>query len=93
MPAVDLHLILTYAWFDKIVEGDKTVEYRTLTPYWTSRIWTRRYRINYVRFQRGYTSDAVTCRVNKIDVGSCPYAGWAGQYFRIHFEGPHEGKP
>lgn len=50
---------LKYEWFDRIASGEKTVEYKSLTRYWLSRL------VNggeggkftfpkYIRFQRGY---------------------------------------
>lgn len=36
-----LHLTLTKKWFDMILSGEKTEEYRQIKPYWTSRlVWT-----------------------------------------------------
>ena len=50
---------LKYEWYDKISSGEKTVEYKSLTRYWLSRLvrgvdggqfaFPR-----YIRFQRGY---------------------------------------
>ena len=44
-------------------------------------------------FRVGYPSDSkprkwqdIVSRIVKIDIGPCPYIGWEGDYFRIHFE-------
>jgi hypothetical protein len=78
-------LVLTYRWFDLIASGEKRVEYRRIIPYWTRRIWNRRDNIVTVRFSRGYTRYTTTHRVTKINIGPCPYDGWDGVYYRIHF--------
>jgi len=36
--ATVLHLTLKKEWFDKIVSGEKTEEYRELKPYWYKRL-------------------------------------------------------
>ena len=33
-----LHLVLTGKWYDMIASGEKTEEYRALTPYWCNRL-------------------------------------------------------
>lgn len=33
-----LNFILTFFWFDKYAAGEKGIEYRRITPYWTKRI-------------------------------------------------------
>lgn len=44
-------------------------------------------------FRVGYPSNSkprkwpdIVCRIKKIDIGTCPYPGWNGEYFRILFE-------
>ena len=44
-------------------------------------------------FRVGYPSNSkprkwpdIVRRITKIDIGPCPYSGWNGEYFRIHFE-------
>jgi len=34
-----LHLTLFKKWFDEILSGKKTEEYRDLSLYWTKRLW------------------------------------------------------
>jgi len=80
-----LHLVLTFDWFDQTDRGWKRVEYRKMTPRWKKLIWDARDEIKTVRFARGYTADAREFYVHKIDIGSCPIAGWTGNFYRIHF--------
>ena len=39
-------------------------------------------------FRLGYSRKHhdIVRRIVKIDIGPCPYDGWDGEYFRIHFE-------
>ena len=39
-------------------------------------------------FRLGYSRKYpdIMRRIVKIDIGTCPYDGWDGDYFRIHFE-------
>lgn len=39
-------------------------------------------------FRLGYSRKYpdIVRRVTKIDIGTCPYDGWEGEYFRIYFE-------
>ena len=41
-----LHLVLIGKWYDMISSGEKTEEYRALTPYWCNRL-VHRYGIDY----------------------------------------------
>ena len=41
-----LHLVLIGKWYDMIASGEKTEEYRALTPYWCNRL-IQRYGIDY----------------------------------------------
>lgn len=41
-----LHLVLMGKWYDLIASGEKTEEYRALTPYWCNRL-IQRYGIDY----------------------------------------------
>lgn len=67
------------------MSGNKTVEYRRICPNWTRLIWSRRESIKRVVFHKGYTDTVIECDVLDIDIGPCPYAGWEGNYYRIHF--------
>lgn len=83
---MNLHLVLTYHWFDEIEAGKKTVEYRDKTMYWYNRIWLKRKEIKTVTFSRGYTSRTLTFDVTAIDEGTCPYPKWDKEYVRVHFK-------
>jgi hypothetical protein len=80
-----LHLVLTHHWYDATENGDKTAEYRAMTPRWKHLIWDQRGDIRHVRFARGYTKRTITRTVQRIDIGPCPIPGWDGQFYRIHF--------
>lgn len=41
-----LHLVLIGKWYDMIASGEKTEEYRDLTPYWCNRL-IQKYGIGY----------------------------------------------
>ena len=56
-----LHLNLYRKYFDAIVEGTKTIEYRDKTDYWKKRIEGREYDI--IKFRNGYAKDAPTMLV------------------------------
>ena len=56
-----LHLNLYRKYFDAIVNGTKTTEYRDKTDYWKKRIEGREYDI--IKFRNGYTKDAPTMLV------------------------------
>lgn len=83
-----LRLVLKANWFDRIATGQKTVEYREITPYWQKRIWADRHTLigESVTFSRGYTKRTITRRITAIDTGPCPYDGWDGVYYRVHFD-------
>ena len=53
-----LHLNLYRKYFDAIVDGTKTIEYRDKTDYWKKRIEGREYDI--IKFRNGYAKDAPT---------------------------------
>jgi len=82
---VVLHLILSFDWFNQVLSGNKTVEYRRICPNWSRLIWSRRDQIKTVVFHKGYTDTTIACDVDNIDIGDCPYGGWSGNYYRIHF--------
>lgn len=48
--------------------------------------WFAVFRVGYPsKGKQGKFPDIVR-RITKIDIGPCPYDGWDGEYFRIHFE-------
>ena len=64
-----LHLNLYRKYFDAIVNGTKTIEYRKKTDYWKRRIEGREY--DYIQFRNGYAKVAPTMLVeyNGYEVG------------------------
>ena len=56
-----LHLNLYRKYFDAIVNGTKTIEYRDKTDYWKRRIEGKEYDI--IKFRNGYAKDAPTMLV------------------------------
>lgn len=55
-----LHLTLLRRWFDEIVSGRKTREYRTIKPYWYKRL-SREY--DEVWFRNGYSKGMPFMRI------------------------------
>lgn len=56
-----LKIVIKAEWFDKIKDGSKTIEYREMTPFWTSRLFDKEgKRRNYdlIEFINGYNSNA-----------------------------------
>lgn len=51
-----LHLTLKKKWFDMILSGEKTEEYREIKPYWTNRFYSKKY--HYITFRNGYATNA-----------------------------------
>ena len=49
----NLHLTLTYHWYDEIKSGRKKIDYREKKPYWIKRIDGKKF--NQVILQRGYS--------------------------------------
>jgi hypothetical protein len=51
-----LHLNLYRKYFDQILKGEKTIEYREVTPYWSKRLEGRHYDV--IQFRNGYAKIA-----------------------------------
>ena len=51
-----LHLTIKKKWFDMILSGEKTEEYRDIKPYYNIRLIGREY--DSVVFRNGYARDA-----------------------------------
>ena len=51
-----LHLNLYRKYFDAILNGTKTIEYRDITPYWSKRLESRHYDV--IKFRNGYAKIA-----------------------------------
>lgn len=74
-----LHLTLKKQWFDMILSGAKTEEYREIKPYWTKRLLGKSY--DNVCFRNGYASNApqftielksITQSIGKPEWGAVP---------------------
>ncbi len=61
-----LHLVLTAFWFNKIVSGEKTAEYRKCSTYWNRRLTKGHY--DTVVFHRGYTSITAEYKIISINI-------------------------
>lgn len=61
-----LHLVLKHCWFDKIVSGEKTSEYRECSKYWNKRLSNHNY--DTVVFHKGYTNTTATYKIKSISV-------------------------
>jgi len=81
-----LHLMLHGKWFDSVNHGDKRIEYRQIKPRWTKQIWEKRDTLKTLVLHRGYTKNIIVAQIATIDIGSCPYPGWDGDYYRVHFK-------
>ena len=51
-----LHLNLYRKYFDQILKGKKTTEYREVTPYWSKRLEGKHYDV--IQFRNGYAKIA-----------------------------------
>lgn len=69
-----LHLTLKKEWFDEIASGRKTVEYRSIKPYWTTRLHGKNY--NEIHFKNGYGSHVPFM---KIEWKGMTTAVWKGE--------------
>ncbi|MCP4440100.1 MAG: ASCH domain-containing protein [Aureispira sp.] len=56
-----LHLTLTKKWFDLILSGKKTIEYRECKPYWKARLEGKSF--DEIVFINGYGKDRPFMRV------------------------------
>lgn len=87
-----IYLSLKKQWFDLIKSGEKRIEYRKLGDFWKKRIFQGTDKpIPFAVFTLGYPkrtdkSRRLFARIDKVDIGRCPYEGWEGQdFYRIHF--------
>jgi len=56
-----LTLTLKKQFFDEILNGTKTIEYRDISDYWTPRLENKDY--NVIVFRNGYNSNSPTMKV------------------------------
>ena len=61
-----LHLTLHRQWFDLILSGEKTEEYREDKEFWRRRLENQRY--DEIHFRNGYARDARWMRVELFDI-------------------------
>jgi len=62
----ELHLVLQHRWFDKIVSGKKTSEYRECSKYWNKRFYNKHY--DTVVFHKGYTNVTAKYKISSISI-------------------------
>ena len=69
-----LRLTLKRHWFDQIVSGKKTVEYREIKPYWESRLEDRDFDV--IEFKNGYHAGAKTMTVECLGITKNLHSGF-----------------
>ena len=86
-----LTLPIKKKWFDMILSGEKTDEYREVTPYWTTRFCNLLDRgpmytpCRYVRFRNGYSKDAPSF-VAKVIIGKgCGLEQWGAEQDKVYY--------
>ena len=72
-----LHLPLKGVWFDQIVSGEKTHEFRLVTPFWTKRLEGRSYDL--IELSHGYPPRDDQKRRDKPLPSRCIGGGAAGE--------------
>ena len=74
-----LHLNLYRKYFDAILKGTKTIEYRDITPYWSKRLEGRYYYV--IKFRNGYAKVApeMVVEYKGIDIDNGKYAIQLGE--------------
>lgn len=85
----DYRLSFKRKWFAKIWNGEKNVEYRSVSPkYKRLADWVGNAKGVFMMFYIGMmaTGPRMLVQVSRIDIGKCPIEGFDGDYYRIHFE-------
>ena len=79
-----LHLTLKKKWFDLILSGKKTEEYREIKPYWEKRLMGKTY--DHVIFRNGYAANApqFTIELKSITQG-IGKSEWGAEEGKIYF--------
>ncbi len=85
----DLFLILNGKYFNQIMIGEKTSEYRLLTEYWLNRLTSQDWQ--YVTFQLGYNKNAPRIRkkIKEIKINTIEHEFFGGNpvdVFEITFD-------
>ena len=79
-----LHLTLKKKWFDMILSGEKTEEYRDIKPYYNLRLIGREY--DSVVFRNGYASNAPQFTIELKNI--TPSTGkpeWGAEEGKVYF--------
>ena len=66
-----LHLTLYRKWFIQILKGEKKIEYRNITPYWTKRLFDefgKPVKYNKIFFRNGYAKDCPKMMVKVLGI-------------------------
>lgn len=84
-----LHLVLKHKWYDMIVSGEKTEEYRELKPYWSKRLFKMvdgKAELKYVSvcFHRGYTNETTTFMLDGWDIGKGKHE-WGANMYKYYY--------
>ena len=56
-----LKIVIKSEWFDEIASGKKKIEYRDISPFWTSRLFDKNGKkrtYDQIEFINGYNADA-----------------------------------
>jgi len=61
-----LHLTLKKKWFDMILSGKKTEEYREVKPYWIKRLSSKSY--DAIHFRNGYSAGSPAFTIELLDI-------------------------
>ena len=67
-----LHLVLKKKWYEMQERGEKTEEYREITPYWRKRLLDQSCNVKeytHVCFHYGYTQRCFIHRIDSITIG------------------------
>lgn len=70
-PIKTLHLTLHKKWFDEIIEGSKTIEYREVKQYWEKRLLDtegKPKQFDEIFFRNGYSKNARWMKVEFLGV-------------------------
>lgn len=79
-----LHLVLNHHWFDLIISGKKTSEYRECSEYWNKRLTNKHY--NTVVFHKGYTNTTATYKIVSIAITTKPNDLGTGKCWEIKLD-------
>jgi len=79
-----LHLTLKKKWFDMILSGEKTEEYRERKLYWRNRLFDKKFDI--VRFTNGYGKDKPSFDIEAKDIfTTCGIIKWGAEPRVIYY--------